>query len=222
MRISYPLSLGWFLALLFFLASRSCFSCKEGLWLQFNQFLEQHQTTSYQLWMNGSNIATTATTSMTLLTTTYQPLMNGSNGTPLKPVAWPCWPQHTSRGWTAATAPYLLASLPTPRRLVVCVSNPVPKSIQLTKQGSGEHWWSHRSTKTLHLCCDMDWGRSIHVPAKQLVTISLLLFTIDPGCLGFSGPFQECWKHTCCMPDSVDWPPHGFLHLPDMCVTLCS
>ena len=37
----------------------------------------------------------------------------------------------------------------------------------------------------------MDWGRSIHVPAKQLVTISLLLFTSDPGCLGHQALFMR-------------------------------
>ena len=40
----------------------------------------------------------------------------------------------------------------------------------MLQQGSGEHWWNHRSTKTFHLCCDMDWGRSIHAPAKGLST----------------------------------------------------
>ena len=91
--------------------------------------------------MHGSNSATTATISVTLLTTTYQPLMNGSNGTPLKPLAWPCWPQNTSCGWTTATAPYLLASPPTPRRPVVCVSLCSKEALLRETQQRGRNPW---------------------------------------------------------------------------------
>ena len=35
-----------------------------------------------------------------------------------------------------------------------------------SKQGSGGHSWSHHSTKTLQVCCDMQSGRRLHVPAS--------------------------------------------------------
>ena len=34
-----------------------------------------------------------------------------------------------------------------------------------TLQGSGGHSWSHHSTKTLQVCCGMQSGRRLHIPA---------------------------------------------------------
>ena len=58
------------------------------------------------------------------------------------------------------------------------------------QQGSGGHWWSHRSTKTLHLCCDMKVRRHFHVPAFEISWFKLLTSCcVDECCC-----FQYSWN----------------------------